>query len=88
MVYPSMLKSIIRQASVGPPIAVLDTLLLTFDQILKLCLQMNKEISEKRKYLTLRPITWKRGEILGWLIKGKIHREQTPFWQNLAARQF
>ena len=81
-----MLKSIIRQASVGPPIAVLDTLLLTFDQILKLCLQMNKEISEK--YLTLRPVTWKQGEILGWLIKGKIHREQTPFWQKLAARQF
>ena len=88
VVYPSMLKSIIRQASVGPPIAVLDTLLLTFDQILKLCLQMNKEINEKRKYLTLRPVTWKRGEILGWLIKGKIHREQTPFWQKLAARQF
>ena len=88
VVYPSMLKSIIRQASVGPPIAVLDTLLLTFDQILKLCLQMNKEISEKRKYLTLWPVTWKRGETLGWLIKGKIHREQTPFWQKLAARQF
>ena len=90
VVYPSMLKSMksIRQASVGPPIAVLDTLLLTFDQILKLCLQMNKEISEKRKYLTLWPVTWKRGETLGWLIKGKIHREQTPFWQKLAARQF
>jgi len=68
-----MLKSIIRQASVGPPIALLDTLLLTFDQILKLCLQMNEEISEKQKYLTLRPINWKQGEILGWLIKGKIH---------------
>ena len=64
-----MLKSIIRQASVGPPIAVLDTLLLTFDQILKPCLQMNKEISEKRKYLTLWPITWKQSELMGWVKK-------------------
>ena len=35
-------------------------------------LQTDKEISEKRQHLTLRPVTWKRREILGWIIKGKM----------------
>ena len=33
IVYPSVLESIFRQASLGPPKAMLDAMFLTFDQI-------------------------------------------------------
>ena len=49
----------------------------------KLFLQTDKEISEKnRNFFTLRPVTRKRREILGWAIKGQMiymHRGPTTF---------
>ena len=35
-------------------------------------LQTDKEISEKQNLFTLRAVTWKRREILGWVIKGQV----------------
>ena len=52
----------------------------------QLFLQTDKEISEQRKYLTLRPDTWKRIEILGWVIKVKmiaIHRGPNAFLEKI-----
>ena len=49
------------------------------------------EISEKRIFFTLWAVTWKRRDILGWIIKGQMILclgDQTPVWQKLATGQF
>ena len=43
----------------------------------------------KTQILTLRPVTRKRREILGWAIKGEksgIHRGTNAFWEKIGCR--
>ena len=58
---------------------------------LKVVFLIISQISEKLIFFTLRPVTRKRREMLGWAINGEkpgIHRGTNAFWRKLAVGQF